>query len=338
MVIFVTLGTKFSGGSIVLDEVMSLLQSLDENMSLKLACPNLHKGKIYSRIQQIYFLIMWPVILRHHSNHLICVTHSLLCLSPLTKILKKTQTLVFIQGEEYKALKSKFLRVALDAIAKISFRRFTFICTNKYLEHEVMKKRGAIIEIKSSLGPKRFYFNSKNEQAKKSYIAFVAREGFNKAAEDAVKVAQMVQPYVEVRFIAPDNKLTDWIRGQGLDCTTSIDPTSVRKFFRSASAFFLPSHYEGLSLPMLESLATGTPVATFSDGFPKFFSIVSSHVTFIPNRDTKRAADWLIKSAQRQSKVEHKSHMLCPEIYNFEKHCQEVALEIYNRVKSLEQV
>ena len=64
---------------------------------------------------------------------------------------------------------------------------------------------------------------------------------------------------------AKDPQLADELRGLGAELRGYVDKDELARLYREAACFVFPSRYEGFGLPVLEAMASGTPVVAAPD-------------------------------------------------------------------------
>ncbi|WP_374537081.1 glycosyltransferase [Chitinimonas taiwanensis] len=330
MISVVSLGSKFSGGGIVLREIVAAIEA--RSIQIETIEPTRAVSIFLQRLLQVIWIFFWPLRIINTPAQTVLVAHSLFLLSPFIFLLRKRNLFFLFQGEEYKALQSPMMAHAAHWLLKGGFKYFQCIPTNRYLLDVAQRMGGQTPPIKISLGPKREFFFHQEAHIDRKYVIVFAREGYNKGLVDALEVAQRIRQELTVKFVAPDESIAAKIRAQGFNCLVSVDPTHVCRQLREATALFLPSHYEGLSLPMLEALAVGTPVVTYSKGFPQYYSNLNNHVRFIEGRDAAIASASLIEVSKSQFYSAACNAFLDRTCFSFEGYCDEVANLLINSV------
>ncbi len=64
---------------------------------------------------------------------------------------------------------------------------------------------------------------------------------------------------------AKDEALADELRGLGAELRGYVDREELARLYRTAACLVFPSRYEGFGLPVLEAMASGTPVVAAPD-------------------------------------------------------------------------
>jgi glycosyltransferase involved in cell wall biosynthesis len=192
---------------------------------------------------------------------------------------------------------------------------------------------GKPLPLKTQLGPKQNFFKFEKLSALPQNVVVFARDGYNKGLDEALQVAFLVRNALPFHFITPDKAIAIKLRNQGFQCTVTVSSEEVHERLLNALALFLPSHYEGLSLPLLEALAVGVPVVTYAEGFPYFYSKVNDHVKFVRNRDPITASQILIELSQKYINDLNRTPLINRVIFSFEAYCDEVAMVLLSSIK-----
>ncbi|HVM15956.1 MAG TPA: glycosyltransferase family 1 protein [Gaiellaceae bacterium] len=92
------------------------------------------------------------------------------------------------------------------------------------------------------------------------YLLFVGAIQARKDPLAAADAAAAVRLPLVVAGPAKDERLADELRRRGADLRGYVSQAELAELYRGAACLLLPSRFEGFGLPVLEAMASGTPV------------------------------------------------------------------------------
>jgi glycosyltransferase involved in cell wall biosynthesis len=94
---------------------------------------------------------------------------------------------------------------------------------------------------------------------------------------------------IPVVVVGPEREpaLASELRGLGADVRGYVDHEELPRLYREASALVVPSRYEGFGLPVLEAMASGTPVVAAPD--PALVEVAGDAAVFADQGDLSGA-------------------------------------------------
>jgi glycosyltransferase involved in cell wall biosynthesis len=101
--------------------------------------------------------------------------------------------------------------------------------------------------------------------AAEGYVLFVGAVQRRKNPRAALEAAQDVQLPLVVAGPEREPSLAGELRGDGADVRGYVGKDELARLYRGALCLVVPSHYEGFGLPVLEAMASGTPVVAARD-------------------------------------------------------------------------
>ncbi len=336
MIYIISMGDAFSGGGAVLKD---LVTELSKTAPIKMRNPiGFSSYWIINRFYQLVWFFLWPLFFLNNSS-LLLLAHSFFLLSPFRLLINRNRIIFLFQGEEHLALRGR-ISIAAKYFFQTNIKNVFTIPTNVYLANIASEASAKVLLTEHSLGPKKAFFSQvSNSRNKTNKIVFFGRLGHNKAIKDSILLANALPKKFTSVFIVPDVNHKEYISGY-VDSTIFVttDYIEIISILSEATAVFLPSYYEGLSLPLLEALALKVPVITFSDGFPKYYSEVSKFVIHVKNRNISDAIFKVTEISDILREEFMKVECTTLNTYSYELFCSEAALicsNLYSKLKKI---
>jgi glycosyltransferase involved in cell wall biosynthesis len=121
---------------------------------------------------------------------------------------------------------------------------------------------------------------SPGEGGGRSYALFVGAVQERKNPLAAVEAAQAAGLRLVVVGPARDTELAREVARRGADVRGYVTQAELADLYRGAACLVMPSRYEGFGLPVLEAMASGTPVVATPD--PALREVAGDAAVFVP--------------------------------------------------------
>jgi glycosyltransferase involved in cell wall biosynthesis len=106
---------------------------------------------------------------------------------------------------------------------------------------------------------------SPDDTPRANYLLFVGSVQRRKDPAAALDAARDLQMQLVVVGPKRDPELADELREHGADVRGYVELSELVELYRAAACLVVPSRYEGFGLPVLEAMASGTPVVAAPD-------------------------------------------------------------------------
>jgi len=127
----------------------------------------------------------------------------------------------------------------------------------------------------------------------RGYVLFVGAIHARKRPEAALDAAHAVGLPLVVAGPEKDASLARELRDGGADLRGYVSKEELAELYRGAAALVLPSRFEGFGLPVLEAMASGTPVVAAAE--PALREVADGAAVYAEDGDfgaaTRRALD-----------------------------------------------
>jgi glycosyltransferase involved in cell wall biosynthesis len=209
--------------------------------------------------------------------------------APFSALKKHVQFQVLYDLRDFNDNQTLFYRLKYTLPLKREWQKAQYLVTcSDFTRDEIFKylsRRPEDILISYfGIDPALFDYRPPTPVAKDIDILFVGHFEKRKNHENLLKAIAKIDPKLRVVLIGVDNGLMAGVKAlsQELGMTNTemftLGGEKLWEYYKRAKLFVFPSRYEGFGIPLIESLALGTPVAC-SD-IPVFREIGGSLVTY----------------------------------------------------------
>ena len=129
------------------------------------------------------------------------------------------------------------------------------------------------------------------------YVLFVGAVHSRKNPLAALHAAQAVGLPLVVAGPETDRELADELRRGGAELRGYVSKEQLAELYRGAAALVLPSRFEGFGLPVLEAMASGTPVVAAAE--PALREVANGAAVFAEDGDFGTAAQRALAERDR---------------------------------------
>ncbi len=232
----------------------------------ELVPPGIEAIALPARSQELRMAWSLPRLLRRLAPELAHFQHAL----PLGYRGRSVLTLHDLSFERDPALMGRLDRLTFGVVVPRSARRAdAILAVSERTKRDVVELYGVPAEkvtvTPNAVDPAFFPAQDGPCVHMPSYLLFVGAIQERKDPLAALEAAEAVGLPLVVAGPEKDAALAGVLRGRGADLRGYVSKDELADLYRAAAALLLPSRYEGFGLPVLEAMASGTPVVATDD-------------------------------------------------------------------------
>jgi glycosyltransferase involved in cell wall biosynthesis len=201
--------------------------------------------------------------------------------------------------EEPDSAMSKLDRLVFRAVVPRAVRRADHVLAVSARTKRDIVERYGVPESKVTVTPNGVDPVFTPGSGNRGYVLFVGAIHARKPPEAALDAAEAVGLPLVVAGPEKDAALARLLRDRGADLRGYVSKDELAELYRGAAALVLPSRFEGFGLPVLEAMASGTPVVAASE--PALREVADGAAVYAEDGDFGAAARRALDERDRLS-------------------------------------
>lgn len=216
------------------------------------------------------------IIANHFSTYLPCL---------FSRVFFRKKMYYFVQDLEFNFYSGFFYFIS-KLISFVSYKDKKIISANDYLSAR-LESYGFLPCLKVNVGVSEVFFNTPIGNKYRTYdIVHFARSQQHKRLDlflEIINKAKMFKPDLKILIVSNDVSAIDFLNSLGFEVNKPKNDLELIELIDSGKLYLLCSDHEGFSLPPLECMARGKPLALFPCGGPSVYTNDSNSILL--NRD-----------------------------------------------------
>jgi len=248
-----------------------------------------------ARLQETRMAVSLPRLLRRVRPDLAHFQYAL----PVGYGGRSVATVHDLSFEEPDSAMSKLDRLVFRAVVPRAVRRADHVLAVSARTKRDIVERYGVPESKVTVTPNGVDPVFTPGSGNRGYVLFVGAIHARKHPEAALDAAEAVGLPLVVAGPDKDAALARLLRDRGADLRGYVSKDELAELYRGAAALVLPSRFEGFGLPVLEAMASGTPVVAASE--PALREVADGAAVYAEDGDFGAAARRALDERDRLS-------------------------------------